>query len=340
MKKISTTKKISFILFSCFLIMVLFEIVLGILFYFKDIRNQLIHVDSIKDSPYTYYNKQSEEEKLDKEKNKGFKYKIVIIGGSVATNIGNAKKDGGSMLQHYLNKSLNTNCIELMNKGVPGYVIEQEYILSQLNIQHIKPNIVFSVDGYNDLLSINMNRNSSFEAIPPQNYKDFQVIKNGKIKNSFFGRFRAVFKNLERFYYFSNRFLNKQSLNDYSDLNEEKQNKLSKIYLNIVQDTKDFYDSKGTNYIHFLQPIKFYTAKKEKYNGIESLNPIYNIIENKIKNSDYGYSLTTILDLNKNVYKDYCHVNAEGHEIFSKKIADLLTIQIKNDTTFQKINNY
>ena len=158
MKNLSTKKKISFILFSCFLIMVFFEISLGVLFYFKDVRNQLIHVDIIKDSPYTYFHKDSEGEKLDKEKNKGFKYKVVIIGGSVATNIGNAKKDGGSMLQHYLNKSLNTNCIELINKGVPGYVIEQEYILSQLNIQHIKPNIVLSVDGYNDLLSINMNR--------------------------------------------------------------------------------------------------------------------------------------------------------------------------------------
>ena len=51
-----------------------------------------------------------------------------------------------------------------------GYVVEQEFLLLQLVLQKYEPDLVFGLDGYNDLMSYKLNRHTSKTIpLPPQN---------------------------------------------------------------------------------------------------------------------------------------------------------------------------
>ena len=134
-------KIISFSVAFIILVIFFFEIFFGIIFWFKDTSSQLIHVSSIKDTAYVYY--QSEADYLNEDGFSSTKpikkpdgvFRIALIGGSVAENLGESLNEQGTLiLENELNKALQTNVIEIVNTALAGYVVEQEFIQTQLVI--------------------------------------------------------------------------------------------------------------------------------------------------------------------------------------------------------------
>ena len=161
-------------------LVVLLEAGLGLVFWIRDASNQLIYLEQVKDEPYVYFGYQDTPENgrnadglffsgnVEKAANT---YRIALIGGSVAEFLG--REDDGSgntLLQTVLRKQLNDPTIEVVPAGMVGYVVEQGFIHTQLRLQRYQPDLVVGLDGYNDMMSFQLNRFMDTDILlPPQN---------------------------------------------------------------------------------------------------------------------------------------------------------------------------
>ena len=196
-------KIISFSVAFIILVIFFFEIFFGIIFWFKD-TSELIHVSSIKDTAFVYY--QSEADYLNED---GFSttkpikkpdgvFRIALIGGSVAENLGESLNEQGILiLENELNKAFQTNVIEVVNAALAGYGVEQEFIKTQLVIlKKYNPDLIIGLNGADDLHSFFLNRfEKTITSFPPQNYRQFNIIEQGKRNKSFIARFRPLLRN-------------------------------------------------------------------------------------------------------------------------------------------------
>lgn len=329
-------KNIVFINIIIVLLLITSEFVLTFAFWIKDVKELTIS-SSVKDAPYLYYI-QDFEESLSQKKSSD-KYRVAVIGGSVANQLG-----WYNFLDSMLNSKLNTKCIEVLNFGVDSYVLEQEFILTQLLVQKYQPNIIFGLDGFNDVYSFKFNRkNSDLILLPPQNYRDFMVIQDGKSETRFLHRFRGLFKSIFRTIDFIKRIASKSSYYDYSSITKEEIDIYGNYYIDIIEDIKDFCYVKGIKYYSFLQPVRFYNQKSNKLitNNIEleKLSGLLINFEDKIKMKKYCHSLVNLFHNYPEVYRDNCHVNKKGNKIISEKISDILVPIIIDDTVFTKIKS-
>ena len=101
-------------------------------------------------------------------------YRVAIIGGSVADVLGGEKAPNGQcLLEFELDSILGTNNIEVIGAGTSGYVVEQEFIETQLILQKYKPDFILGLHGYNDLMTFKLNRYINDQILlPPQNYRE------------------------------------------------------------------------------------------------------------------------------------------------------------------------
>jgi len=342
-----TVSSISFLI----LVILFFEISFGIIFWYRDTA-ALIHVPTTKDAAYIYYEYESEADHLNEDKFSTAKlikkpdgiFRIVLIGGTVAENLGQSLNEQGiSILENELTKVLPTKVIEVVNAAQAGYVVEQEFIKTQLVIlKQYNPDLIIGLNGANDLHSFYLNRfDKTITSFPPQNYRQFNIIDQGKKNKSFIGRFRPLVRNNLRAWNVFKRLMGGENYNAPLNLDENQTALVANEYYSLVDDLRDFVRVKGIDYYGFLQPIKFYNNKNsdfvaeklEKAMGldvetIKSLVSIYNKFEKKYLEDEDLFSLTNVLDDNPDLYTDNFHMNTEGHKLLSKEIAQILKDKI------------
>lgn len=341
--------RLGFLFVTVLVLAVLLEAGLGLVFWMKDASGQLIHLDQTKDEPYVYYgyfdtpeNGRNEDGlvftgSIEKPANT---YRVALIGGSVAEFLGREyDSEGNTLLQTMLRNQLNDPTIEVVPAGMAGYVVEQEFIHTQLRIQKYQPDLVVGLDGYNDMMSFKLNRYMDTEVLlPPQNYGQFQVITDGKRAQSFTSRFAPLFRNTWRAAYFVERAMTDQASSDFSTVTEATYEQYSDYYLQIIKDTRDFCNVKGISYVSLLQPVSFYNNEADGFRISDAEPPamamMYNSFEKKVLGLPNTASLTHIFDDNLDVYLDYCHVDRTGNELLAREMAEVLAPMILNDSNY------
>jgi hypothetical protein len=303
---------------------VLLELTLGIVFRIKD--RKLINTEA-RDYPYLYFMLKQDDGYRNADGLKIFTskekpdstYRIITSGGSVI--YGQAPdKTIAANLEQILQDSFPNTKIEVLNAGIPAFVIEQEFILIQLLLQYYEPNLIVSLDGYNDLISCEINRYyKSPDLLSPHNWRDFRFVRQQEKKKKLYGRFYGVFPNIYRLYDFALRRSFDKKFN-YSELSNQKE-AIATTYTNRVADINAFCNAKGIAYHHFLQPIRFSKPENERE---RQLLKIYSCIDQNLAPLSYSSSLLGIFNSSNSIYIDECHVNPVGNQIFARNIANII----------------
>jgi lysophospholipase L1-like esterase len=312
----------------------LFELLLGAVFMYKD---RSLEPEQVKDFPYLYYLFDNNQGDFNIH---GFKttysidkpdsvYRVILVGGSVAR--GNEPE---TTIAAYLEKMLklktgNKN-IEVINAGVSGFVVEQEFIMLQMILQYYTPDMIIGFDGYNDLLSFKLNRFTDTPyKIAPHHWNEFKTIKANKFKNKWYSRFSAPFYNINRAKDFIIR--NQKERNyDWTSVSNEIALKYSNAYWDVIIDHRDFCGSKGIDYMSFLQPVRFYNKQYEPDDTEQkALSKIYAEMEKHYMVNDFAFSLVPSFHKCKGMYTDDCHVTAEGNQILAAAIAAKVSNKIQ-----------
>ena len=320
-------KKILFAFLLFFGTLFLLEIVLGAAFLYKD-RN--IEPENVKDFPYVYYlfdNKKGDYNEHGFKTNYSIQkpentFRIILTGGSVARG-----KDPEQTIAAYLEKNLQKQFpqknIQVINAGVSGYGVQQEFLLIQMILQQYQPDMIIGLDGYNDMLTFKLNRfyPSGYD-LPPHHWEQFRIIKQKNFQQKWYSRFSAPFNNINRVKDFLIRN-SKEKKYDWNTVNEAVAEKHAQAYWNVVQDCKHFCKAKGIDYVSFLQPVRFYNPLSEPdFAEHKALSKIYRQMEAHYKQSDFGYSLIPAFHKCKGMYTDDCHINTEGNQIIAIAIAE------------------
>ncbi len=334
----SMFKKVLFYFLSFVLLLCIIEVLLGLSFMYKD-RN--IEPENVKDFPYLYflfdhtkgaYNEHGFKTSYTIEKPVDV-YRIILTGGSVARG-----KEPEKSIAAFLERELQLNFpgkkIQVINAGVSAYGVQQEFLLLQMILQFYKPDMMVSLDGYNDMLTFKLNRfYDSGYALPPHHWKDFRIIRDKTFQNKWYGRFALPFKNINRTKdYFIRTAMEKKY--DWNFVTDSVAASHALAYNHVVQDHFDFCKSKSVVYVNFLQPIKFYNADARALTPEKAaLLKIYHQFESYYSGNHTNYSLAGLLNHHKNLFTDDCHVTAEGNEKIAQAMADVLKEKIKNTDT-------
>ena len=323
-----------FFLLIFFAAALLAEAVLGIFFLVKD-RN--VEQMAVRDFPYLYFLFEETETlnehgfKTEKSlKKQPGEFRIVLTGGSVARG----KKPDESIahfLEEELNRKLQTDKIKVINAGVSAFVAEQEFLLTQLVLPQYKPDLIVSLGGYNDLLSFRINRYQSSDfPLPPHHWREMKVIENSEIKESFFGRFKLFFKNINRAITSSKR-RNFEKNFDWSAVSNQDLQAAADAYLQIISDSYFICGGRRITYFHFLQPVRMNRGCRndQNLNSEEiTLCSVYQLFELGIEDKNFAFSLAGLLDEQHEVFTDACHVTTEGNKIISHAIAERIAENI------------
>lgn len=318
-------KKIVFVFMALFMMNLAVEIVLGVYFLYKD---KDVSVEPVHDHPYLYY----EFDDLEDTNADGFKttyprqkaddvYRIVITGGSVARGR-EPEHSIAQYLQNKLREQLQTDKIEVVNAGVSGYVLQQEFLLTQLKLQYYKPDMIIGLDGYNDALSLLQNPDWSTMAIKPQQWNDFRVIWENRWQEKWHSRFAYFFKNTDRV---KAAMLRRKAHNavDWSTISETAAFDTALIqYKHELNDIYAFCKVKGISYIPVVQPMHLERAKK-RFGDAEGA--FLQTFIDRVSNRDSVVDLTHYFDEHQDLFYDDVHVTAKGNERF----ADALLMLVK-----------
>lgn len=315
----------------------------SLFFYIKDVKNPLILSKSVMDFPYVYYSFIPEKKNASmivnddglythytRQKPKGA-IRILLIGGSTARGMfsspGHTLSD---ILERLLQKEFADTKIEVVNAGMSGYVAEQMFIFYQLILSKYNPDIVIGLNGYNDLMTVKLNRQSGFY-FAPQNMQQFQVIADGKKKNTLMGRISHIFPGIFRLLDFIKREVAGQSQYNYATFNEKEIEEAASTYINIIKDLHSFCKINGVAHLEFLQPIKWYfkgsIEKSIKNGGILQLAKLYSSYDKSLTQLDYGYSLTDLFNDKGVFFIDDCHVFDAGTD----QISSAMLVPIKKE---------
>lgn len=312
--------------------LILLEIVLGLTFRIKD--KHLIDAET-RDYPYMYFLLISDDASRNEDGLKIFRskekpdstFRIITTGGSVVYG---QKPDEtiAANLEQILKDSFPNQNIEVLNAGIPAYVVEQEFILIQLKLQYYQPDMIISLDGYNDLLSCEINRYyPGLDVLPPHNWRDFKYIRQQEKRRKLHGRFYGIFPNIYRLRdFFFRRSFDKNF--EYTDLSNNKE-LIAHTYRNRIEDINAFCNAKGIDYHHFLQPIRF--IDKTNSEREENLESIYMSINDSLMQLSYSSSLTTVFCKNTKVYLDECHVIPTGNIIIAKEIVQSIYPKLQKE---------
>lgn len=308
----------------------LVEIGLGAFFAYKD---RGLEPMKVKDYPYLYYIFEKGEItddyglKTDRplQKPEG-KFRILLTGGSVARGQGN-KETISVYLEKELNERLHTDKIEVLNAGMSAYVVEQDFIFIQLVLQKYEPDMIVSLDGYNDLLTWKLNRfDKGPYPLAPHNWSQFQVIRRGQYNHTFQSRFTGFFKNITRAVLAMRRYRSEHDFN-WNGITLSEKAEVSSSFSSVVDDTHKFCEAKQIDYFNFLQPIRFYHSSTDTSKLTpeqKGMNSIYNIMDLETLDKDYATSLTSLLKGHEDLFLDDCHVKPQGNQLIAKAMADYI----------------
>lgn len=316
-----------------FVVVLLTELLLGIIYNYK---NQGIEPMTARDYPYLYFlyeespgrNVHGFKTEYSIKKLAG-KYRIILTGGSVAMG-----REPNETIAHYLetklNMRFNTDRIEVINAGVSAFVVEQVFLNIQLILQHYEPDMIVSLDGYNDMMSFKLNRQyPSGMELPPHYWRDFKVIEFNSERKTFRSRFTYFFKNISgAIYYLERREFEKNY--DWTALTDTVLKPVSNAYWQIITDTYDFCKAKKISYYSFLQPVKSYDKNVAQGSAeLKALSRLYRQIENSSRGKAYAYSLTSIFNDRLDIFTDDCHLTPEGNQIIAKEISERVSDELE-----------
>lgn len=322
-------KKVVFVVMALFMLNVALELVLGAYFLYKD-KN--VSVEPVHDHPYLYY----EFDDLDDTNADGFKtnyprqkpdgvYRIVITGGSVARGR-EPEHSIAQYLQNKLREQLHTNKVEVVNTGVSGYVLQQEFILTQLKLQYYKPDMIIGLDGYNDALSLLQNPDWSTMPIKPQQWHDFRVIWENRWQEKWHSRFAYFFKNTDRV---KTAMLRRKahSAVDWATVTETPAFDTALIqYQHELNDIYAFCKAKGIAYIPMVQPMHLARAKQRFGDAEASFLASF---MDRVANRDSVVDLTHYFDEHQDLFYDDVHVTAEGNQRFADAMLMFVKPQVE-----------
>ncbi|HOZ29344.1 MAG TPA: hypothetical protein PLL66_00335 [Bacteroidales bacterium] len=320
--------------------LLLLEISLGIFFKIKD--RKLIDAET-HDYPYLYFKlteckgyRNEDGLKIFRSKNKPDNtFRIIIAGGSVVYGL-DPENTISANFEKILRDSFPDRNIEVLNAGVPAYVIEQEFILIQLVLQYYEPDMIISIDGYNDLISTEINRFYPCpDVLPPHNWRDFRIISKNENSRSLSGRFLGMFPNISRLFDFFYRNTH-HNRNSYSSLADNKEI-IALTYSQRVKDIEAFCRAKGIKYYHFLQPLQFVDNplnEREK-----QLASIYFCLNDSLSDLQYHKNLLFAIADEENSFTDECHLNKKGNNIIAEQIAEVLFPIITNELNDESENS-
>lgn len=296
------------------------EVLLGIVFSVKD---RHIEPMAVHDHPYLYYLFDEGEDNnihgfkthypMEKQTNA---YRIILMGGSVAR--GNAPE---ATIAAYLEDTLNLHTpgtkVQVINAGISGYVVQQEFILTQMLLQHYQPDMIIALDGYNDLLTFKLNRSTgSSYPLPPHHYKDFKVIQHNRREH----HWRTRLSYTDRALNYLERQAEEKSY-DWSAIDAAQKDNFVHTYWQVVEDTRDFCYIKGIAYHHFLQPVRY--LKTPETDEEKALSALYlNLC--KAEQQPYITDLSTVFSNKQDVFTDDCHLKSIGHRLLANHMAEVL----------------
>jgi hypothetical protein len=208
---------------------------------------------------------------------------------------------------------------------VSAYGVQQEFLLTQMILQHYQPDMIVGLDGYNDMLTFKINRfyPSGYD-LPPHHWKEFRIIKDKTFYNKWFSRFALPFKSINR----AKDFFIRNSLEkkyDWNSVNDSIASRHAQTYWNVINDQYDFCKAKNIAYVNFLQPVRFYSRQSEPdFPEHRALSKIYAAMEKHYSGKDFAYSLVPAFHKCKSMFTDDCHITYEGNRI----IAAAMTVKI------------
>lgn len=350
-------KKVIFLFISLFLLLSVVNIAIGLMFWIKNVNRRPleIHVDA----PYTYYQNnyplQFERGKLTPvaTQKPANEIRILLLGGSVAANIGNMQftqrtfnaNSSDNYLQEILQKQIPSKRIKVINGAVAAYVTEQEFIALQKFMQYYQPDIVVALHGFNDVESFRLNHRTDDSKFIPSpifyagswNSPIFKIVDNHKKKYTPAGIFEGYYNHISKAYHFSLSQLNisKPPSFDTAGINGELISLYAHAHANIVTDLYDFCRVKNFKYLNILQPARFYRQNDSNYYSpnktpiSNALSKMYYDIEILLKDRTYHVSLTS-LDPDKLNYTDECHTNYDGYKLMADSMAGHVVKMLKN----------
>lgn len=331
-------KGIFFFFLSLFLIGVIIEALLGVVFYIKDSFVDNVEVMEVADYPYLYYLFKAE----DNLNAHGFKsayspenksanaYRILLLGGSVARGY-ELDSTIAVFLEQELEGKFPAQNFEVVNAGVSAFVLQQEFILLQSIGMSYQPDMVIGLDGYNDIATQWYNRfHESPHALPPHHWGNFQVIRDNAFRSTPYSRFPYFFKNQDRVKAFALRKKVDANLECTSSAAELEE--FASTYRKISLDFKAYCKGWDIPYFQFIQPLKTYSpgensnldCREQRY------NQRYALLEKLAAENDFIYSVNNIIPRDAQWWKDECHVSNSGNILLAKEIARLLA----NNTRF------
>lgn len=328
-------KRIAYFFLIIILLTVVAEVTLGIIFHFKD-KNA--SVEPVHDHPYLYYefnndsltNEDGFKTTAFKKKPEGV-YRIILTGGSVARGKEPAHTIS-QYLQDILQARLGTEKIEVINAGVSGYVLQQEFMLTQMKLMDYEPDMIVGLDGYNDAVALALNAgldNAPFGS--PIQWENFQVIKENRWKAKGVSRFAYLFKNVNRLkesWLRKRRFAN----TDWEALAEEKQiEKVSLQYSNLIGDLNSYCNGNKVRYYQFIQPAHYQRVENRFTDGQGQY--IVKLLEGFGQYSSYyqadnAFDLTDALTEQQNLFYDDVHLIPEGHYLIAQLMAEKLAMPV------------
>ena len=349
------------LLTSVFLLFSFINIMVGFLFWIKNINKPPLEIHM--DAPYTYYQKnypqQFENGRMTAvaiNKPEG-EIRILLLGGSVAANIGNLRyskeefkpNSPDNYLQEIIQKHFPAHKIRLINGAAAAYVSEQEFIVFQKHMQYYQPDIVVALHGFNDVESFRLNHKSDDPKFIPSpifyagswNSPIFRIVENHKRKYTFAGIFDGYYNHLQKAFDFSLTQINVKKTPSYDTTGVTGQliKRYATEHANIVADLNDFCRAKEIKYLNFLQPVRFYHPNDSNYHGLnktpisEALSYMYYHMEQLLKDRTYHTSLTS-MEPGRLDYTDECHTTASGY----RYMADSMAIHIRKSLQ-ERVNN-
>ena len=315
-------------------LVVVLETAATIAFAVKDTDELWLLPDTV-DSPYLYFtfrprpdpqapvNADGMATEYSREKPEGV-YRLALLGGSVARSSFASDKGRtiSAILERLLREHFSTKKIEVINAGMSAYVMEQEYIFYQLYLSKYDPDLIVGLDGYNDLIAVSFNRYNG-NLIGPQNFQQFRIIREGKVRKTLIGRVSALVPNTTRVVQFIRRAMLQQSRYDYRTLDADYAQRAATQYLELIEDLRRLAEHKGALYIPFLQPIRWYnpTDPTKPQGAVPELVRLYRAYEESLRTVPYAYSLTGLLLGAEELYVDsLVHVSDKGNELFARTI--------------------
>lgn len=286
-------------------------------------------------------------------------FRIFICGGSTAISAGQTKGLGYEKIHDYpssiyayeisiagfleqnLKKIFPEKNIQIINTASYQRQLHQSQILYLETITHLQPDLVISIDGFNDLRNIFENTNPYYSAeddFLPKYVNFFCSFPNNTYSN-LLNLINLILKKKSDNYSSQNTLTKEQIISYSSNLKIEKQ--LLQFNESVKLDSSKF--------LFVLQPIIYlvndfkFTESEQKFKSIIDTDisfksPIKNDVKivmdktgEKLKENG-GFYLNTNNDFlkkdsNQEIFTDYCHLTIDGNKLLADLIFETILKQ-------------